>query len=157
MKKLTPLFKHKPVRLRRKKGFTTPAPNRAGFHKEEAEPLTGSVQDKEASAPEEQLARALDRAGLQYVFRYVFGAPKYAPGWKELDFIVVDELVYLIEVDTPFTHRGKAQKDMLHDALALNDPTIKRMGQIYPQVLHVNGNDDLVDKNSSDNWVRSRL
>lgn len=157
MKKLKPLFVHRPVRIRGQSRFATPAPTRAGFHSDQPERMLGVVQDKQASEPEEQLARALERAGRQYIFRYVFGAPRYAPGWKELDFIVLSDLVYLVEVDTPFTHRGKAQKDILHDAMALNDSGIKRLGTVFPQVLHVNGNEDLVDSRTSDNWVRSYL
>lgn len=156
MKKLTHLV-HRPIRIRKKSNFATPAPYRARFHADEPERMSGEVQGKEASEPEEQLSRALERAGMSYVFRYVFGAPKYAPGWKEIDFIVMSDLVYLIEVDTPFTHRGKAQKDILHDALALNDRNIKRLGSIYPQVIHVMGNEDLIDRETSDQWVRSRF
>lgn len=150
-------FVHAKIRVRRKSRFTVPAPSRAGFSSDDPARLSGEVQGKPASEPEEWLALALEEEGKQYIFRYVFGAPKYTPGWKELDFIILSDLVYLIEVDTPFTHRGKSQKDVLHDALALNSPSIKRMGSIYPQVLHVNGNEDLINKESALNWLRRKI
>lgn len=121
----------------------------------EAEQLTGSVQGKKASAPEERMAKALDKAGIQYIFRYVVGAPKGLPGWKELDFLVAaNGVMNAIEVDTAFTHRNKANSDVLHDAIVLNDREIQSMGEIWPQVRHVDGDSDLASQKNADRFVK---
>ena len=124
---------------------------------DEPEQLVGSVQGKDASAPEERFAKALDKAGIQYIFRYTVGAPKGLPGWKEVDFIMVaNGLVYAVEVDTAFTHRNKQQSDVLHDAIILNDRNVREMGDIYPQVQHVSGDSDLADQDKADQYVKTR-
>lgn len=121
----------------------------------EPEQLTGVVQGMNASAPEERMAKALDKAGIQYIFRYTVGAPRGLPGWKELDFLVSSGgLLHAVEVDTAFTHRNKQQSDVLHDAIVLNDQNIKAMGEVYPQVLHVSGDSDLSDQDSADKFVK---
>jgi len=121
----------------------------------EDQPLTGAVQDKQASAGEENLARALDEAGIQYTFRYIVGAPKGLPGWKELDFLISNKgLMYAVEVDTAFTHREKAFADVLHDAIVLNDRDLQSYGELYPQVFHIDGELDLTTKETSRAYVR---
>lgn len=120
----------------------------------DTEALTGMVHDMQASRPEEMLAREYDRRGIGYIFRYVFGAPKGLPGWKELDFLVsYHGLLYAQEVDTAFTHREKAFKDVLHDALILNDPEINSMGTLYPHVTHVDGDTELADGETTKAFV----
>ena len=149
-------FKHLPVKIRKRRhNFSITGARKPQFVKEDfGERMLGEVQGKKASEGEETLANALNRAGMQYVFRYVFGSPRYSPGWKELDFIVFSDLVYLIEVDTAFTHAGKEQKDKLHDAMALQDPGIKRMGQLYHEVVHVDGLSTLSNPKLADEFVR---
>ena len=129
-------------------------PSRPTLRETEQESLTGSVGDKTASAPEERLARAFDRKGIQYEFRHVVGAPKGLPGWKEVDFVVLTKgMVYLVEVDTAFTHRDKGQSDILHDAILLNDPEMQAYGQLWPRVLHVDGDTDLADEKAGIRYV----
>lgn len=119
------------------------------------EQLLGVVQDMQASAPEERFARALEDLDLQYVFRYTSGAPKGLPGWKELDFIVVTNgLVYLVEVDTAFTHRGKEAKDVLHDAILMNDTEIQMMGEVWPTVIHADGDGELASQDTASAYVK---
>lgn len=121
----------------------------------EEDTLTGMVGDKQASAGEENLARALDKAGISYEFRYVVGAPKGLPGWKELDFLISHNgMLYALEVDTAFTHRNKEYKDVLHDSIILNDPEINSYGTLYPQVFHADGELDLTTKDTSRAYVR---
>src|SRR5688572_19618864 len=90
---------------------------------DEAEALSGMVQNKKASAPEERLFRALDEVGIHGAeFRYTIGAPRGMPGWKELDALIPSRsIVYAVEVDTEFTHRNKGKADVLHDAIVLKD------------------------------------
>ena len=114
---------------------------------EDGELLTGTVQGKKASAPEERLFNALSEIGITGAqFRYTLGAPRGLPGWFEVDAVVPSRgLVYAIEVDTAFTHRGKSGRgDVLHDAKVLK--ALGKQGmQVYPQVIHLDGNSDLVD------------
>ena len=124
----------------------------------EPEQLMGQVQGMKASAPEERLARALDKANLQYIFRYTVGAPRGLPGWKELDFVIMAHgLVYTQEVDTAFTHRDKAQSDILHDAIIQNDVELHSMGEMWPEVFHADGDTQLADNKSAENYVRQRF
>lgn len=111
-----------------------------------------------ASAPEERLAKALDKNGTQYEFRYIVGAPKGMPGWKELDFLIASGgLIYALEVDTAFTHRMKQNSDILHDAIILNDREIQTFGELYPKVTHVDGDSDLVDQESANKFVKNNF
>ena len=120
--------------------------------------FSGQVQGQQASEPEERLARALDNANLQYIFRYIVGAPKGLPGWKEVDFIVASGgLIYAIEVDTAFTHRNKRQKDKLHDAIIQNDQGVRSLGTLFPEVIHADGDSELADENNAENFVKQRI
>jgi hypothetical protein len=97
----------------------------------------------------------LDESKIQYIFRYVVGAPKGLPGWKELDFLVYSGgEIRAVEVDTAFTHRNKQQSDVLHDAIVLNDRAINSMGELYPTVMHVDGDSDLADKDKARKFVQ---
>ena len=126
--------------------------------RDEPEALTGYVNEVDASAPEERLARALDKAGITYLFRWTVGAPRGLPGWKEVDFIVqTGGLIYAVEVDTAFTHRTKANADVLHDAIILNDRYLNSMGTLYPQVLHADGDSELADDKNSSSYVKQRF
>lgn len=115
----------------------------------------GTVKGVKASAPEERLARALDQAGYQYLFRYSVGAPRGLPGWKELDFAVYAAgLVNPIEVDTAFTHRNKAASDQLHDAIIMNDFELKSMGMLAPSVRHADGDTELASMTNARQYVK---
>lgn len=122
---------------------------------QDEEVLTGTVQGVKASAPEERMAKALDKAQIQYIFRYTIGAPRGLPGWKELDFLVLTKgVTYAIEVDTAFTHRNKANSDVLHDAIILNDQGIQASGEVWPSVIHADGDLDLATKTSAAQYVK---
>lgn len=117
--------------------------------------LIGEINGFKASAGEERLANALKRSGIGFYFRYTVGAPRGLPGWKEVDFIVHHRgLVYAVEVDSAFTHRTKQNADVLHDAIILNDRELNMIGQVYPRVFHVDGEQDLADKNSAKSYVK---
>lgn len=121
----------------------------------EPELLTGSVDGITASAPEERLAKALDKANLQYIFRYTVGAPRGLPGWKEIDFVVLTKgMLYLVEVDTAFTHRAKENQDVLHDAIALNDPELNASGELWPYVLRADGDGELASEQGAQQYVK---
>lgn len=125
---------------------------------EDPEVLLGQVQGMQASAPEERLARALDKQKMSYQFRLTVGAPRGLPGWKELDFVVqAGGILYAIEVDTAFTHRQKENTDVLHDAIVLNDRELQSMGQFYPAVLHVDGDSDLASLENAVKFVKQRF
>lgn len=135
-----------------------PAPQRPRLESgTEPELLQGSVSGMKASMPEERFANALNKLGLQYTFRYTIGAPRGMPGWKELDFLVVKGgMLYAFEVDTAFTHRDKGRSDVLHDALVLKE--LEKLGMdVYPQVIHVDGESDLATQDNSDKTAKRVL
>lgn len=133
-----------------------PLPSLPPFGAPEAqEELTGMVDGLQASAPEERLAKQLNKAQIQYQFRYTVGAPRGLPGWKEVDFVILTNgITYALEVDTAFTHRDKAQKDVLHDAIVQNDPYINSLGTLWPTVIHANGETELADDDSTRAYVK---
>jgi hypothetical protein len=143
---------------RTRRRMVVPAPSQPQIAGEATEPLTGMVNGMTASANEEYMAMALKSAKMNFMFRYVVGAPKGLPGWKELDFLILDNgVVYLMEMDTAFTHRTKEQKDILHDALLVNDPNLKTLGTIWPTVTHVDGDTDSSSKESARAFIRKRF
>ena|ERR1044072_4003888 len=132
-----------------------PLPSQPVISDIEAEALTGTVQNVQASAPEERMAKALDKSGISYRFRFTVGAPRGLPGWKELDFLIESNgLLYAYEVDTAFTHREKAYADVLHDAIILNDQEINTMGTLYPEVKHADGDSDLANQKNAEQYVK---
>lgn len=138
---------------RRKPKVILPMPHKPRLDTgEEAEYLGGMVQNKKASAPEERFAKALDKLTTvdSYEFRYTIGAPRGMPGWKELDYLVSSHgQVWAFEVDTEFTHRQKGKADVLHDAIVLRDLEKDGM-QVFPTVIHLMGETDLVDQKWAD-------
>jgi len=141
------------IRRTRKPKVILPAPIKPRADTgDEPEAFAGQVQGKKASMPEERLAKALNKMPVvdSYQFRYTIGAPRGLPGWKELDYLVSARgMVYALEVDTQFTHRNKGKADILHDAIVLQD--LRRTGmQVFPQVIHLMGESDLVDQKWSD-------
>lgn len=123
-----------------------PAPFQPAVDSGEPEVLSGTVQDREASAPEERLFKALYKIGIfDAQFRYTVGAPRGLPGWKEVDALVPRHgLVYAVEVDTEFTHQDKQRADVLHDAIVLRE--LEKQGMnVFPRVIHLDGESDLVD------------
>jgi hypothetical protein len=135
-----------------------PSPHKPRFDTgNEPELFVGEVQGKKASQPEERLAKALNKSkSVQgYEFRRTMGAPHGLPGWFELDFTVnKGGITYAIEVDTEFTHRSKSGRgDVLHDAKVLK--SLKGQGmQVWPTVIHLMGEDDLVDDASAERTVK---
>lgn len=140
---------------KKKKVSVFPSAEKPKLSKGDAqEYLTGTVQDMPASAGEERMANALSKNGIQFRFRYSVGAPRNMPGWKELDFLIVkDGTVYAVEVDTAFTHRSKANSDVLHDAIIQNDKTINSMGNLWPTVIHADGESDLANSKNAESFV----
>lgn len=135
----------------------TPQPRRPKLDNgDEPELLMGEVQGRKASMPEERFANALNesKAVSGFEFRYTVGAPRGLPGWKEVDFIVSSRgVTYAFEVDTAFTHRDKGRADVLHDAIVLK--SLKRQNMnIFPKVIHLDGESDLIDKQSAKQTVR---
>ena len=138
-------------KIRKPRDLNIPAPRRPSLDNgDEAELLAGEVMGMKASAPEERMAKALGKAQVPFEFRYTVGAPRGLPGWKEIDFVASKNgMVYPIEVDTEFTHRNKGKADRLHDAIVLSE--LEQQGyQVYPQVIHVMGETDLVDQRAAD-------
>lgn len=133
-----------------------PSPQKPDITHQEAEVFAGQVMGMKASQPEERLYRALKKNAKVHgmEFRFTIGAPRGLPGWKELDFLVASfGLVYAIEVDTAFTHRDKGESDRLHDAIVLND--LQKQGyNVYPRVIHLDGESDLVDQKNADTTAK---
>lgn len=117
--------------------------------------LEGQVQGLKASAAEERAARALgvhqNVGGFQ--FRLAVGGARNTPGWKELDYLVWTKAqqFFAFEVDSAFTHRNKQNADVLHDAIILKELEYL---QPYPQVIHLDGERDLVDMKSATQTFR---
>jgi len=150
MKKLPPVK----IRKARRPRPILPSPHKPRVDTgDEPEILGGEVQNKKASAPEERLAKALDKVPSvdAYEFRYTIGAPRGMPGWKELDFLISARgQVFAVEVDSEFTHRNKSGRgDVLHDAIVLQDLNKQGM-QVYPSVIHLNMESELVDQKWAD-------
>ena len=135
----------------------TPQPRRPKLDNgDEPEFLAGEVQGRKASMPEERFANALNesKAVDGFEFRYTVGAPRGLPGWKEIDYLVSSRgMVYAFEVDTAFTHRDKGRADVLHDAIVLKSLKKQNMN-VYPQVIHLDGESDLVNKQNAKQTVR---
>lgn len=146
------------IRLPRKPRPILPAPQRPRADTgNEPEMLAGTVQNKKASAPEERLAQALSKTRNVdgYYFRYTVGAPRGLPGWKEIDFVISSRgMTYAVEVDSAFTHRNKSgRSDVLHDAIVLRE--LEKQGmQVYPSVIHLNMESELVDQTWADQTAR---
>jgi hypothetical protein len=142
------------IRLPRKPRPILPSPHKPRADTgDQPEMLEGMVQDKKASAPEERWAKTLGKLPSvdSFDFRYTIGAPRGLPGWKELDFLIASRgLMYAVEVDSEFTHRQKSgRSDVLHDAIVLN--ALKKQGmEVYPEVIHLNMESELVDQDWSD-------
>ena len=119
------------------------------------EMLAGEVNGMKASAAEERAVYAVRKTGSSYEFRRAINAPRYMPGWKELDLLVNSKgLNYAFEIDSEFTHRGKERADVLHDAIVLK--ALEKEGiSVYPQVFHIDGESDLVDQKSADRYFRN--
>lgn len=124
------------------------------FEKNPKEVLSGMVQGKKASAPEERTARALQKAGLAFAFAVPLGAPQNTPGWKQADFVIdAGGMIKTMEVDTLFTHREKLIKDKLHDAIVLDELGKVYGDAVWPKVYRAMGETDLADQKSADRWV----
>lgn len=146
------------VRIRRLRpaAAVPPSPFKPHAAADNAEVLTGTVQGMKASAPEERLARALNKTKKVngYQFRYTVGAPRGLPGWKECDFVVSSfGQTYLIEVDSKFSHRKKKEADRLHDAILLNEFN-KQGTSTYPRVIHLDMDADLIDQKTADTTAK---
>jgi len=132
-----------------------PEPTKPSFAEDgSGEVLSGTVQNLKASAAEERAARSLHKNKVvdAFEFRKTINAPRNMPGFKELDYLVASRgTMYAFEIDSPFTHRTKARADVLHDAIVLR--SLEQDGyQVYPTVFHVQGETDLVDQKTSDNY-----
>lgn len=146
------------TRPRRPKSIL-PAPHKPRIDTgDEAEILAGTVQGMKASAAEERYARALDKLKSvdYYEFRYTVGAPRGLPGYKEVDFVVSSHgVIYLEEIDSPFTHRNKQRADVLHDAIVLNE--FEKLGFTpYPSVIHTDGEMLLQNQKTADATAKNR-
>ena len=82
--------------------------------------LSGSVQGKKASEPEEILARVLNRFGKRYSFRWtipVIPETYGLRGEKEVDFVISDGQLKPVQVaDMEFVHRGPEQQQKDRDS-----------------------------------------
>ena len=84
------------------------------------EQLLGFVQDTNASDIEERFAKALEKQNKDYIFRVPLGQVG-EPGWKELDFMVIDGGYFPVEIDEMgFIHQGKETQDALKDAFVMD-------------------------------------
>jgi hypothetical protein len=89
---------------------------------------SGIIDGLKASLGEQNLLGAAYKTGLvsAHVFRMPVGAPKYMPGWKELDFLFTTKIGSYVAVqikDYEFVHHGMASSsaDNANDALMLQE------------------------------------
>jgi hypothetical protein len=84
------------------------------------EQLMGSVNGANASDIEERFARALNKRKKDYIFRVPLGT-RGEPGWKELDFLVIDGGYFPVEIDSMgFIHQGQETADVFKDAFVMD-------------------------------------
>jgi hypothetical protein len=108
-------------KFKKKRSSKLPLVSRKPSFAKEAEQLTGQIRGMKASSLEERFAKALDKMGIDYYFRLSIGADTGRPGWKELDFLVVNGGYYPVEIeDITFIHRGTTSEDALKDAMTLD-------------------------------------
>lgn len=145
------------IRKPRKPRPVLPAPQRPTLSdRDEPEVFAGEVKGKKASMAEERFFRELDKSKIidGYEFRRSLGAPRGLPGWIEIDGLVASKgMIYAVEIDSAFTHRDKKESDRLHDTRVLT--YLKKMGlNVFPNVIHIDGELDLVDKNTTKTTVK---
>lgn len=138
----------------RPKKVEMPAPIQPSISGEDNEEiLSGEVNGRRASKAEERLAIVLTRKGISFYFRYTLGAPRGLSGWFEVDFVIqTQSMIYAVEVDSAFTHATKKEKDRLHDARVLK--ALEKKGNVFPIVIHIDGEVDLIDDKTTEATVR---
>jgi hypothetical protein len=146
------VFKYKIPRKKRQ-----PAPAYNAQQDIQDEGLTGMVNGEPASDLEERFARALDKDTRVngYSFREAVISARNLPGQLEVDFVVqVGPMVYPIQVDGEFAHKGtsKKQSDRIKDMEV--DEYYKQYGA--QPVQRING-DLLSDQDSANKVVRELL
>lgn len=105
-----------PPRVRWKKASRPPQrpwrKNRPAKLPEPEEGLTGIVQGQDASAYEERFARSMDKnPRVQwYDFVKTYVAPPGIAGSKELDFLIGAGLIYPIQIDGDWIHKGASAR-----------------------------------------------
>lgn len=104
----------------------------------EEEILTGMIDDRTASAPEERLANATSRLA-ERAFRFALGYPG-EPGWKELDFLFhrFGEFT-AVEVDGEFAHKGEIREQDLDDLVRLDG--LRKLGIEVSEIKHIPAED----------------
>jgi hypothetical protein len=112
---------------RKKKAEKLPAVEVSG-EPENLDEYAGSIDGLQATRGEENLLTAAYKTGMimSHVFRMDIGAPKYRPGWKELDFLLMGKTgeYYAIQVrDYDFVHKGLENqgKDLADDSFVLQE------------------------------------
>ena len=74
------------------------------------EGLMGEVQGKRASAPEERFARALDKAKIEYYFRWIIGEANTL-GSVEVDFVCLTVVIQPVSILGEYAHASYSQKE----------------------------------------------
>ena len=104
----------------------------------EDEVLTGAIDEKPASAPEERLANATARLAGR-AFRFALGYPG-EPGWKELDFLFNRLGSFTaVEVDGEFAHKGEILTQDLDDLVRLDG--LRKLGIDVSEIKHIPAED----------------
>jgi len=131
-------------KTRTKRVMSPPKPNIA----DNKEQLMGSVGGVDASDLEERFARGLYKRKKEFYFRVPLGEVRQ-PGWKELDFLIIDGGYFPVEIDeTGFIHQGKETEDALKDGYIMD---YLKMFNPHP-VRRVSG-DKLQNQEMADNIV----
>lgn len=142
------------IRVKRTRLPSFTPPHKPAFSQPAPEVLTGMVQNKKATAPEERMAKALEGHVDAFVFSYTVGAPKGAPGFNQLDFVVSKQgMIKEIEVDNLWTHRDKQIKDKVHDAFAISELRKIFGDAVWPNVYRAIDSVDLKDQKTANEWV----
>lgn len=111
-------YRYKVRRSRRPDVLTNRIPRQP-----EDEMFTGAVNGEKASEIEERFARSLRKKGKRFDFQIVVNTGFQVPGQKNtVDFLIMDGLMYPLEIDGEIAHKGQAKRDAdkLRDAIIDN-------------------------------------
>lgn len=96
--------------------------------------LTGEIDGKSASAPEERLANA-SRKYANFIHKFIIGT-QGEPDWKELDFLFESYgQITAVEVDGEFTHRGEILEQQLDDLVRIEG--LRKLGISVDKIIHI--------------------
>ena len=102
----------------------------------EPEFLSGQIDGRKASEPEERLANA-SRRYASFSFEFAVNGFRGQPGYKEIDFLFQRSgAILAVEVDEmSFIHRGELQGQDPDDLIRLEG--LRKLGINVPEIIHI--------------------